>query len=122
MKNANDSSLITAMVWNGYNVLFLADMSKDTEKELNDHWIAADVIKVAHHGSRFTTENEFLSKTRPGLAVISVGKNNYGHPSSELIERIEKFNARIMRTDIDGCVLVSLDSSGIFASAYNSPE
>jgi len=66
-----------------------------------------DVLKVAHHGSKYSSSLDFLKTVRPTLAVIEVGKNSYGHPTAEALERLREVGAAVMRTDQDGDVVVT---------------
>ena len=67
------------------------------------------LLKVAHHGSMYTTDEEFLSLTKPKVAIISCGvDNSYGHPHKELLERLENTDATVYRTDESGCITVEL--------------
>jgi competence protein ComEC len=72
-----------------------------------------DVLKVAHHGSKFSSDPDFLALVRPALAVIEVGKNNrYGHPAKETLMHLEALGARIRRTDRDGEVKIETTGLG----------
>jgi competence protein ComEC len=63
------------------------------------------VLKVAHHGSKYSTSDEWLSRVRPDDAIISVGKNRYGHPSDEILSRLRQRGVRILRTDQRGDIV-----------------
>ena len=68
-----------------------------------------DVLKVAHHGSRYSTSEEFLSLTHPKVSVISCGENNsYGHPHRETLERLAAFNSQVLVTSDNGAVTLKL--------------
>ena len=67
-----------------------------------------DVLLVGHHGSKYSSQQEFLSKIEPDAAIISVGDNNYGHPTDAAISRLEAAGATVYRTDRQGCVTVTL--------------
>ncbi len=68
------------------------------------------ILKVAHHGSMYTTDEEFLSLTRPRIALISCGRDNsYGHPHRELLERLDGIGAKVYRTDESGAITVHVD-------------
>jgi competence protein ComEC len=72
--------------------------------------LRADVLKVAHHGSRTGTTDAWLARVRPRLAVISVGaRNRFGHPHAVTLRRLRRFHVPIRRTDQDGAVLVRSD-------------
>ena len=75
--------------------------------------VAADVLKVGHHGSTTSTDSLFLAVTRPDLALVSVGRRNrYGHPAPAVVRRLESIGARIFRTDRDGGVRVLVGRDG----------
>ena len=83
-----------------FKTLFTGDISADIEREINSK---VDLLKVAHHGSRTSTCDEFLEKTRPKLAVISAGyENSYGHPHKESLENLEKHGIIYYVTSGDG--------------------
>jgi competence protein ComEC len=63
-----------------------------------------DLLKVAHHGSRFSTGDALLRETTPRDAVVSVGRNTYGHPNGAVLERLRTFGVRIWRTDEVGAL------------------
>ena len=70
---------------------FTGDISRDTERELADRIEKTDVLKVAHHGSKTASSEEFLKKAQTGLALISCGENNrYGHPHEETLHRLQE--------------------------------
>jgi len=68
--------------------------------------LQSDILKVGHHGSATSTNLEFLDKVDPIIAVITVGKNNFGHPSQKVVERLEDRNIKIYRTDEDGTIII----------------
>jgi competence protein ComEC len=84
--------------------LFTGDMGFKTEKELLDKNIniKAQILKVSHHGSKNATSNEFLQAVNLEKAIISVGKNSYGHPAEELLNRLKNISVEILRTDERG--------------------
>jgi len=100
----NDSSIVMALNSSGQKVLFTGDISKKienflTEKEID---IRTDILKVAHHGSKTSSSEEFLEAVRPDAAVISAGGNNrYGHPAPEVLARLENLGIKVLRTDKD---------------------
>jgi competence protein ComEC len=76
--------------------------------------LRSDVLKVGHHGGKNSTTLEFLDAVEPRIGIISVGEANpYGHPSPELLERLQADSVRILRTDRDGAVHVLTDGKRI---------
>ena len=91
------------------DILFTGDIGKDTEKlliaDLPD--LDCDILKVAHHGSKYSSTAEFIKACSPSVAVISVGENNfYGHPAPATIERLESYGCDVFRTDLEGAVVL----------------
>jgi len=111
----NNSSLVLKLCYKNTSILFPGDIEEEAEKVLLSYRqnLAADVIKVAHHGSSYSTGVEFLSEVKPEAAVISVGKNNFGHPSPGVLERLKGNNIRLLRTDLDGAVILTSNGDKI---------
>lgn len=106
-KSANDNSLVLFTNIGGMNWLFTGDISKKEEKEIVKSYpnINVDVLKVAHHGSKTSTDKEVLTQLAPHYALISVGEDNsYGHPSDEVIRNLRESGAIVLRTDRDGAI------------------
>jgi len=118
LKNtSNDTCIVSKLVFGKNSFLFTGDISSAAEKELvnNKSDLQSDVLKVAHHGSKYSTSDIFLSVAKPKVAVISVGaKNTYGHPTSEVLQRLEKFGIKVFRTDKDGDVKMESDGNNIY--------
>jgi len=117
-ETSNDAGVVARLIFGKNSFLFTGDMSGNLEKEFvrEDINVDSNVLKVAHHGSKYSTSEEFLQNVNPEIAVISVGaENSYGHPTPETLQRLEKFGIKIFRTDKDGTVEVSSDGENIFA-------
>ena len=105
----NEQSLVMTLNAGDLKVLFTGDIGLSTEEELLDLGIVpdTDILKVAHHGSRYSTSAAFLEASSPDIAVISVGADNfYGHPSDETLARLEEQGISILRTDTQGAVII----------------
>ena len=91
------------------------------EQKLADSKIdlEADVLKISHHGSKSSSINAFLAAASPELAVIQVGKNRYGHPASEVMERLRGLNIPLLRTDQNGDIVIRSDGNGFWVTAKN---
>lgn len=107
-EDANDSSIVVELTYGNLKYLFMGDATSKNEKERK--WNDIDLIKVGHHGSNTSSSEEFLEQILPEIAIISVGEgNSYGLPKDKIIERYEKFNSKIYRTDKDGTIQVLSD-------------
>lgn len=125
-REKNDTSMVLAfetsppagldgtIATSGARFLFTGDIGADVErvvsKIINTPF---DVLKVAHHGSKFSSAAEFIAAVRPTLAAIGVGKNSYGHPTKETLSRLEAAGARVYRTDRDGTVTVRVEKGAL---------
>ena len=108
----NNNSLVLRVVCGETAFLFTGDMEDAEERELlgSGADLSADVLKVAHHGSRYTTGMEFLRAVSPEVAVISCGAGNeYGHPHSALLQRLDYLEIKTYRTDQMGTVVIISD-------------
>lgn len=105
----NSGSLVLRLDYGNDSFLFTGDIEENTEEflETSGAALAADVLKVAHHGSKTSTTQKFLEAVNPRIAVISAGKNNrYGHPADEILARLETFSSEILRTDQMGDIRI----------------
>ena len=76
--------------------------------------LSAAVLKVAHHGSKYSTSEEFLDSVKPEVSVISAGKNNsYGHPTQEVLQKLEMSGIKVFRTDESGDIEIVSDGNNI---------
>lgn len=120
-KNLNDTSIVLKVKHGINTFLFMGDASTKIEKNLLNKDIKSDVLKVGHHGSRYSTSLEFLKKVSPEYAVISVGENNtYKHPHEEILKRLEEQNIQIYRTDKQGTILAKSNGSIITFSTIKT--
>lgn len=103
-RETNDFSVVGKLIFGRISFLFSGDISEKVERELvNENFnLQSDVLKISHHGSKYSSSDEFLKFVKPLLAVISVGENNYNHPSIEVLERLKIFGIKIARTDEEG--------------------
>lgn len=107
----NDDSVMGVISYNGKKIMVTGDISRATEDELiwrKELTQTAEVLVVAHHGSAESTSEEWLEVVGPKLAIISVGKNKYGHPGEEVLKRLEMAGVEIKRTDRQGSIVLKL--------------
>ena len=113
---ANDSSIVLRIDYGNTSFLFTGDAEDWSEYMMIDAGVnlKADVLKIAHHGSAFSSTMEFLNNVQPKFAVISVGKNNtYGHPTEEVLKRLRDIGALVLRTDELGTIVLRSDGNSI---------
>lgn len=116
----NDSSIVLRLTYGGTSFVFMGDAGTRIEEKIMARGpvIKSDVLKVGHHGSRYSTSERFLRKVSPSIAVIQVGAvNRYGHPSPEIIKTLQEYVNRIYRTDRNGAVTVTSDGKTVFAAS-----
>jgi len=119
----NDRSLVLRLTYGRRAVLFTGDVGPAAEALLVKQDIKADVVKVPHHGSRYSSSSAFIERTRAGVAVFSVGRYNaFGFPHAETILRYASRAAHLYRTDLDGAVTVTTDGASLRASGYLTGE
>jgi len=101
--NFNKTAIVTLLEFGDFQALLTGDVGVEEEEKFLPTLGEVEVLKVAHHGSKYSTSESLLATTRPKLAVISVGANNrYGHPAPEILERLQAVGAKIRRTDLEG--------------------
>ena len=126
-EDENELCLVVRAEYKGTSVLFTGDIGADYEKRLVGEWseqldddehsaLKSDILKAAHHGSRYSNCGAFLSAVDPTAAVIQVGTNYYGHPSEEVISRLRDRGASVYRNDEDGAVLVKMGKKPRFTT------
>lgn len=102
--DSNETSIVMQLRYGDHSFLFTGDLpdTKENEILIGD----TDVLKVGHHGSKNSTSDSFLDTITPEYAIISVGsKNRYGHPTSEVLERLQMRNISVLRTDEEGTIM-----------------
>ena len=112
--DTNAASLVLLLDHYDVDTLFTGDIDTTIEAEIiaRETPIAADLLKVPHHGSDSSTSTELLDAVQPNDSMISVGPNSYGHPGAETLARLLESGTRIWRTDMNGTILVT-SSDGI---------
>jgi len=120
-EDSNNTSIISKLVFGKNSFLFTGDAYKNVEGELINKKaeIDSDVLKVSHHGSKTSSSEEFIKSVSPQIAVISAGiGNKYGHPHQEVLELLEKYDIKILRTDKDGDIKIISDGKNYAISSF----
>ena len=115
-EDLNNNSIVAKLAYNSFSVLFTGDIEKSEEDLLERYMngeLKSDILKIAHHGSKTSSSEEFLEAVKPKIALIGVGANNtFGHPSNEVLQRLENINCKIYRTDEMGEIEIRINKKG----------
>jgi competence protein ComEC len=119
----NDDSLVFRVAFGERSFLLPGDAEKTAERsilsESAPQTLRADVLKIGHHGSKNSTTPDFLAAVQPRVAVISAGEENpYGHPSPQLLERLQEAGVPTLRTDINGAIHILTDGKTLRVSCF----
>lgn len=108
-EDVKNASIAALMSYEDYDILITGDMDSKAEAELLRIYSFPDVevLIAGHHGSRYSTCAEFLAAVRPETVLISVGRNSYGHPTQEVLDRVAAVGAEIYRTDLHGEITIA---------------
>ena len=110
--NENENSNVIYTKLNGYKFMFMGDAGVEKEKDILEKYNVSkiDVLKIGHHGSKTSSDKNFIDEMNPKYSVISVGKNNrYGHPNKEVLNNLD--NSKIYRTDQDGSIMFKIKNN-----------
>ena len=106
----NANSIVLRLDFGDFSMLFMGDAEAQTEQRLlgKNLELKANVLKVAHHGSKYATSEEFVKRVKPEAAIISDGAwNRYGHPAQVVLDRLKAANAKVYRTDLQGEITIT---------------
>jgi beta-lactamase superfamily II metal-dependent hydrolase len=119
--DTNANSIVLRLDYGDFSMLFMGDAEEQSEARLlgKDLNLAAKVIKIGHHGSKYATSESFLKRVQPEAAIISDGEwNRYGHPAQSVLDRLKAMNAKVFRTDLQGEISLTthgkLDSGKLY--------
>lgn len=121
LSDSNNYSIVSKLVYKNFDALFTGDIEKSVEKKLIQSGInlKSDILKIAHHGSKTSTSEEFLKAVDAIVAVIQMGKDNqYGHPHQEVLERLK--NLRVLQTGEHGDTEIVTDGQYLSTSFRGS--
>jgi competence protein ComEC len=108
--DTNANSIVLRLDYGDFSMLFMGDAEAQTETRMlsRDLNLNAKVLKVAHHGSKYATSEEFLKRVKPEAAIISDGVwNRYGHPAQVVLDRLKATGAKVYRTDLQGEITIT---------------
>jgi competence protein ComEC len=117
----NDDSLVMRLTDGTQSILLPGDIERPSERKIlaENEIISADFLKVAHHGSKTSTIEPFLSNSHPAFAAISAGReNSFGHPSPEVVERLKAAGVCVFLTDRDGAITATTDGQTLTVSTF----
>jgi len=106
----NANSVVARLDYGDFSMLLPGDAEEQTEHQMltKDLSLKAKILKVAHHGSKYATTQDFLERVKPEVAIVSSGEwNRYGHPAQAVLDRLKSANAKIFRTDLQGEITIT---------------
>ena len=110
--NENDCSLVGLVTYGEHSLLLTGDISKPVEQEISKYISKPiTILKVAHHGSKYSTDEQFIQKIKPQHSIISVGENNYGHPASEVLSILQNASSSIWSTKEAATIVAASDGT-----------
>lgn len=113
-EDLNKDSIVLKLYYGNISLLFMGDAPSDIEHSILNKDLKSNVLRVGHHGSRYSTSANFLYKVHPEYSIISVGNNNdYGHPHKVTIDKLNRVNSKIYRTDLNGTIIMTSDGNNI---------
>jgi competence protein ComEC len=115
-EDENANSLIMRIDYGGVTALMTGDADEEAERALIEMYadgespsaVSSRILKVGHHGSKYSTTDEFLALAAPDAAVIQVGRNTFGHPTAEVLDKLRRDDIMIFRNDLDGAVMFKI--------------
>jgi len=116
----NDWSAAIKIIYKNNSFLFMGDTEALSESHITSD-VSADVLKVGHHGAHTSTSQSFLNKVSPMYAVISVGKNSYGHPTDVILNRLNVAGVKVYRTDLQGTIIFTSNGNIITVNTEPTP-
>lgn len=123
-ENANTYSTTLHLSYGRFSMLLTGDLQEEGEEEVLQKLKEENlgkylILKVAHHGSKYSTKEEFLCQVNPQYAIISAGQNNrYGHPHKELLKRLKQHGVKIYQTTEDGAICIVTDGQKLWMNGY----
>ncbi|WP_010651455.1 ComEC/Rec2 family competence protein [Oceanobacillus massiliensis] len=123
LKNNNESSIVLKITYGEVDLLLMSDVEQEQEKEfLHDYNVKAEIIKVAHHGSKTSSSLEFLQGVQPEVAILTYSKeNDYGHPVNRVIENLYRVHSMIYSTAAVGNVVINTDGTDYIIIPEKNP-
>ena len=123
-ESENDNSIVLLLQYKGNSILFTGDMTSKMEADVAEAVRrcgvdSLSILKVGHHGSKYSSSEEFLASVMPQAAIIScAARNTYGHPHKETLQRLEDVDALVLRTDEGGAIIAKIRASGAEMQVY----
>ena len=115
----NNNSIVAKLNYKSFSCVFTGDIEEIAEKEIlqqyknNLNVLNSTILKVAHHGSKTSSSQDFIEAVKPQISLIGVGENNtFGHPNDEVIKRLENIGPKIYRTDKMGEISIFVNING----------
>jgi len=111
----NNNSLVVLMEYKNMRTLFTGDIEAEAESHIVQNYpdLKVDILKIPHHGSKNSSSQELLDLLEPRIAVIQVGRNNFGHPDETVLEKLENRNISLYRNDLNGAIIITISGEKV---------
>jgi len=119
----NENSLVLELIYGESEFLFTGDATIETEAKLLQNFpdeINSDILKVGHHGSKTSTSQAFLDEVSPDYSILSFGENSYGHPTQEVLDKLQNSGTKIFETKNHGTIVARSDGNSLEVSFLSS--
>lgn len=116
VSDANGMCIAAKLTYGKSAILCCSDITAAEERIMTAKYkdrLSSDILKVSHHGSAYSTTDDFINCVKPDYAVISCGKNSYGHPSFSVIDKLKNAGTEVAVTQTDGVVIFDISSAGV---------
>ena len=122
----NNNSVVCKLNYREFSMLFTGDIEEVAENEIIKEYknnlkiLNSNILKVAHHGSKTSSNEEFINIVKPEFALIGVGeKNKFGHPDENVIKILQSYGTKIYRTDINGEISIKVNKKGKITNMHS---
>ncbi len=108
--DTNNNSLVVLMNYGDNKLLFTGDIEEEAEKMIIEQYpdLKVDILKVPHHGSRYSSSDDFIKRLSPKIAIVQVGKNRFGHPDPVILKKFRENHISVFRNDENGAIILSI--------------
>ncbi|MBC7195594.1 MAG: MBL fold metallo-hydrolase [Caldisericia bacterium] len=121
--NDNNNSLCVLLKYENFKILLTGDIENEVIEEIYNLYpdliSNVDIFKIPHHGSKNSFSTKFYDLLDPKISILSVGPNNFNHPSKEIIDYLKSLNSEIYNTQFNGAIEIEINKNKLKVKTYN---